>query len=113
MTFQYQNNQTGDAFDITTMIKSAKWTTKRRGSPAKLELSVLSSSDVAWAEGGIVTMLDGGKGLFYGYVFKISRTEDEFVDILAYDQMRYLKNSHGWQHLYSYRTCDAEGQTEL
>lgn len=81
MTFQYQNNQTGDAFDITTMIKSAKWTTKRRGSPAKLELSVLSSSDVAWAEGGIVTMLDGGKGLFYGYVFKISRTEDEFVDI--------------------------------
>ena len=38
MTFQYQNNQTGDAFDITTMIKSAKWTTKRRGSPAKLEL---------------------------------------------------------------------------
>ena len=22
-------------------------------------------------------------------------------------------DSHGWQHLYSYRTCDAEGQTEL
>lgn len=33
MTFQYQNNQTGDAFDITTMVKAAKWTTKRRGPP--------------------------------------------------------------------------------
>lgn len=92
MTFQYQNNQTGDAHDITTLVAGATWTTKRRGSPAKLELTVLNSTVVTWTEGSIVTMLDGGKGLFYGYVFKISRTAEETVGIMAYDQMRYLKN---------------------
>lgn len=92
MIFQYQNNQSGDAFSITHLIKSAKWTTKRRGSPAKLELSVLTCVEVVWVEGGIVTMLNGDKGLFYGFVFKITRTEDETVSIVAYDQMRYLKN---------------------
>lgn len=28
-------------------------------------------------------------------------------------RIKELTPSHGWQHLYSYRTCDAEGQTEL
>ncbi|KAF5056853.1 hypothetical protein DSECCO2_363010 [anaerobic digester metagenome] len=93
MIFQYQNNQTGDAFDITNLVTAAKWTTKRRGSPAKMEISVLSSTPVVWVEGGIFTMLDDDNtGLFYGYVFKITRTEDETVSIIAYDQTRYLKN---------------------
>ena len=38
---QYQNNVTGAAFDITTLVSGAKWSTKRSGSPASLELTAI------------------------------------------------------------------------
>lgn len=92
MKIRYQNNKTGDTFDVTELVTAAKWGTKRSGSPAKLELSVLRDEDVVWTEGGIVDAMDGDRRLFYGYVFKITQDENEGVDILAYDQTRYLKN---------------------
>jgi len=93
MIIQYQNNLTGDAFDITKLVTNAIWTTKRRGSPAQLDLTVLADPSVEWSHGGIVTLLnDENKGLFYGYVFKIDRSHEETVSITAYDQLRYLKN---------------------
>ncbi|SBV94411.1 conserved hypothetical protein [uncultured Eubacteriales bacterium] len=92
MMIQYQNNRTGASFDVTSLVVSAKWTTTRSGSPAKLELSALKDAAVEWTEGGIITLQDGESGLFYGYVFKISLSQDETVDITAYDQTRYLKN---------------------
>lgn len=93
MIIQYQNNLTGDAFDITKLVTNATWTTKRRGSPARLDLTVLADPLVEWSHGGIVTLLnDANKGLFYGYVFKIGSSHEENVSITAYDQLRYLKN---------------------
>ena len=92
MTIQYQDIETGAAFDITELVSAAKWTTVRRGSPAKLELTVLDTPDVTWTLGGIVTYLEDGAGRFYGYVFRISRSQEGTVEITAYDQTRYLKN---------------------
>lgn len=92
MKIQYQNNRTGAAFDVTSLVTAVKWSTVRTGSPAKLELTVLRDQAVQWVHGGIVTYLDGDRGLFYGYVFKITRSEEETVGITAYDQTRYLKN---------------------
>ncbi len=88
----YQNIETGDAHDITTLVTSASWKTKRTGSPAQLDLTLVSDPAVEITEGGIVTLTEDGVGLFYGYVFKYSRNEKEEVSITAYDQMRYLKN---------------------
>ena len=88
----YQNIETGDAHDITTLVTSASWKTKRTGSPAQLDLTLVSDPAVEITEGGIVTLTEDGVGLFYGYVFKDSRNEKEEVSITAYDQMRYLKN---------------------
>ena len=92
-TVLYQNNQTGAAFDITTLVTSAKWSTKRSGSPASLEITALWDTAVEWEHGGILTLLDGETGLFYGYVVKISRSEKEQVSITAYDQVWYLKKN--------------------
>ncbi len=92
MTIRYQNNRTGAAFNLTSLVTAATWTTARVGSPAKLELTVLADKNVEWVHGGILTLLDGDRGLFYGYVFKFSRTEEETVSVTAYDQTRYLKN---------------------
>ena len=92
-TILYQNNKTGAAFDITTLVTSAKWSTKRSGSPASLEITALWDAAVEWEHGGILTLLDGGAGLFYGYVVKISRSEKEQVSVTAYDQVWYLKKN--------------------
>lgn len=92
MKIKYQNNHTGAAFDVSSLVTQASWTTQRTGSPAKLELTVLDDTSVEWTEGGIVAAMDEEQGFFYGYVFTISRSEEETVSITAYDQMRYLKN---------------------
>lgn len=89
----YQNNENGDAFDVTTLATAAKWSTKRSGSPASLELTFVEYASVKWTHGGIVAMKDGSTGLFYGYVVKISYDEKEQVKVTAYDQTWYLKKN--------------------
>lgn len=88
----YQNTRTGDAYDVTTLVSAAKWATKRTGSPASIELSVLANTGVAWDHGGILAVKDGSAGIFYGYVFKLSQTDKGIISVTAYDQTRYLKN---------------------
>lgn len=92
MQILYQNNRTGRAHDITTLVTSASWKTVRVGTPASLTLSMLRDSAVDIVEGGIITLTEGGTGLFYGNVFKRSYTEKGQISITAYDQTRYLKN---------------------
>ena len=75
----YQNNVTGDAFDVTTLCAAAKWSTKRSGSPASLELTLIVDDAVAWGHGGIVAVKNGAEGLFYGYVVKIGQNEKDQV----------------------------------
>ena len=89
----YQNNVTGAAHDVTTLITAAKWTTKRSGSPASRERPAIVNDEIQWSHGGIVTLLDDKTGLFYGYVVKISQNEKEQVQITAYDQTWYLKKN--------------------
>lgn len=89
----YQNNATGDAFDITTLCAGAKWSTKRSGFPASLELTVIVDDSVVWNHGGIVALKDGNTGIFYGYVVKIRQKETGQVEVTAYDQTWYLKKN--------------------
>lgn len=71
----YQNNATGDAFDVTSLCAGAKWSTKRSGSPASLELTMIADDAVVWTHGGIVALKDDDTGIFYGYVVKIGQDE--------------------------------------
>ena len=89
----YQNNVTGAAHDVTTLITAAKWTTKRSGSPASLTVTAIVDNAVAWNPGGILVLKNGSTGLFYGYVVKISQSEKDQVQITAYDQTWYLKKN--------------------
>lgn len=94
VTILYQNNKTGDAFDVTSLCSAAKWSTKRSGSPASLELTAIVDDAVVWNHGGIVALKDAdNNGLFYGYVVKISQDEKDQVKITAYDQTWYLKKN--------------------
>lgn len=94
---QYQNNVSGNAYEIQNLVSAAKWTTKRSGSPASLELTVMvNESILQWSPGGILTLLNDEydkKDKFYGYVTKISQSEKNEVKITAYDQTWYLKKN--------------------
>lgn len=89
----YQNNVTGDAFDVTSLCAGAKWSTKRSGSPASLKLTMIADDAVVWTHGGIVALKDDDTGIFYGYVVKIGQDETDQVTITAYDQTWYLKKN--------------------
>lgn len=89
----YQNNKTGDAHDITLSVTAAKWQTKRSGSPASLDITVINNDDIEWIPGGILCLKDGDAGLFYGYVVKYSHDGKDRTQVTAYDQTWYLKKN--------------------
>lgn len=93
----YQNIKTGQMHNITTIVSAAKWNTKRSGSPATFEFSVIKDTKVQWEHGSIVTVKDDEKGIFYGYVFKYSVKENGERSVTAYDQTRYLKNKRFYE----------------
>lgn len=87
----YQSAENGKAWEVTTLLSSPKWDTKRVGSPESLKFSALPS-EVEWKEGGVVCLKINGEGIFYGYIFRIAKDEEGKVDLTAYSQLRYLKN---------------------
>lgn len=68
------------------------WTTERKGVPGKLEFTVLNDSVFGLEEGNTVTFTVDGCPLFRGYIFHLSYNKSRQKKIVAYDQMRYLKN---------------------
>lgn len=88
----YTNSRTGKTQDITTLVSAASWKTKRVGSPAQLDLTLVPDHNVNIVHGGRIALYESGSGLFLGYVFKITRNEKEETSLTAYDQIRYLKN---------------------
>ncbi|MDR1292284.1 MAG: hydrolase [Clostridiales Family XIII bacterium] len=68
------------------------WETERRDMPGKLTFTVLADSANKFKEGNPVRFKANGKNVFYGFVFQKSRSADGRIKVLAYDQIRYLKN---------------------
>lgn len=75
-----------------------KWETERRGSPGKLTFKLYSdkNNEIDFQEGDNVALVyhdnDTLVDLFNGYVFTKKRTKDGWIDVTAYDQLRYFKN---------------------
>lgn len=58
----------------------------------KIALNVLNNVNISFEEGSEVILYADGNGLFKGYIFQKQRTKEQQIDVLAYDQLRYLKN---------------------
>jgi len=69
-----------------------KWETQRKGVPGKLTFTVLPDDIINFQEGNHVTFKVGDAKIFYGFVFKKERSKDKLIKVIAYDQLRYLKN---------------------
>lgn len=73
-------------------IDGVKWNLKRKGTPGKLEFTVLKDSKLNFEEGASVRFKIDDTNLFYGFVFKKTYDKDRNIKVIAYDQLRYLKN---------------------
>lgn len=78
---------------------------ERFGSPGVLKFSVLKDDRLDFAEGNPVSFRYNGKNVFYGYIFKKSRSSSQKIEVTAYDQIRYLKNKDSF--VYENQTAAA------
>ena len=65
----------------------------RSGAPSMLRFTVLKDGVLNFREGNPVCLRYEGTRVFYGYVFTKSRKDLHEIEVTAYDQIRYLKNS--------------------
>lgn len=85
------------------IIGKPVWTTTRKGEAGKLEFTVLKDSTIRFEEGDVVKFSVDGADLFYGYVFRKGSSKNKQIDVVAYDQIRYLKNKD--TYIYSNKTA--------
>ena len=76
------------------VAEDVKLTWERKGTPGKLTFSVVKDDVISFTEGNPVKLTIDGVDLFYGFVFKKSRssTSPNVIEVTAYDQLRYFKN---------------------
>ena len=76
------------------VAEDVKLTWERKGTPGKLTFSVVKDDVISFAEGNPVKLTIDDVDLFYGFVFKKSRsgTSPNVIEVTAYDQLRYFKN---------------------
>ncbi|MGO4376321.1 hypothetical protein AB4Z21_37340, partial [Paenibacillus sp. MCAF20] len=89
------DNRNGKVWDITSIVPSLTYKTKRIGSASSLSLtlikgSLFQSEQFTVNSGDVIRVIKDGTGVFYGYVFEIDSGKDESISITAYDQIRYL-----------------------
>lgn len=74
-----------------------------RGAPGKLTFTLLYDKNIDISEGSLVTLSEGGKTLFFGYVFSMEISRDNEIFVTCYDQIRYLKNKD--TYIYENKTA--------
>ena len=80
------------------------WTTERKGVAGKLMFIVVKDTKIDFSEGDAVTFKYNNQNVFYGFVFSKSRDKEHHISVVAYDQLRYLKNKH--TYVYENKTAN-------
>lgn len=105
-------HRTDNGYEVITPVveDGVKWETDRQGSPGKLTFKVYKdkNGDLNFQEGDAVILKfkeDGADWVtvFYGYIFTKKRNKDGWIDVTAYDQLRYFKNKA--TYIYTNKTA--------
>lgn len=81
-----------DQIYLPVTADDISWEIDRKGSPSKLEFTVMKDPVLNFQEGNPISFRFNGQNIFYGFVFTKSRTDLKSIDVTCYDQLRYLKN---------------------
>lgn len=74
------------------VLEGVIWETERKGVPGKLTFKCLFDENNIFEEGDLVTVRYKGNKIFYGFIFSMSRDKNNIISVVAYDQLKYLKN---------------------
>lgn len=74
------------------VLENVTWETERKGVPGKLTFKCLFDENNIFEEGDLVTVRYKGNKIFYGFIFSMSRDKNNIISVVAYDQLKYLKN---------------------
>ncbi|EIS9734113.1 TPA: NlpC/P60 family protein [Clostridioides difficile] len=85
------------------VLDGITWEIERRGTPSKLEFTIVMDDILEFCEGNSVRLYFKGIGIFYGYIFQKKRDKENHIKIVAYDQLRYFKNKD--TYVYSNKTA--------
>lgn len=84
--------QNGSTIYYPVVLEGIKLTLERKGTPGKLEFTVVKDSILNFQEGNPVKLIVNGTTMFHGFVFIKERDKNGTIQVTAYDQLRYLKN---------------------
>lgn len=84
--------QNGSTIFYPIVKEGAKLSWERKGSPGKLSFTLVKDGVISFQEGNLVKLLLDDEPMFLGFVFTKKRDKGETIDVVAYDQLRYLKN---------------------
>lgn len=79
-------------------------TTERKGSPGKLNFTVVKDAAANFQEGDSVRLTVDNSQVFYGYVFTKKRDKEQDIGVVCYDQLRYLLNKD--TYVYTNKRAD-------
>ncbi len=102
MNFTITITANGRSF-IPAVKSGACLITSMRGAPGKLTFTLLYDKNSDVSEGSLVTLSDGEKTIFFGYVFSMEISRDNEIFVTCYDQIRYLKNKD--TYIYENKTA--------
>jgi hypothetical protein len=77
--------------DISEIVETCSWSTSLGATPGQLRMTIVGEL-IEFAAGALVEVFDGDRGVFMGYVFAVRLSQEQHVEVTAYDQTRYLKN---------------------
>ena len=79
------------------------WETQRQGAAGRLSFTVVKDKTIDFSEGDAVIFKYKSKPIFFGYVFSKSRDKEQHISVVAYDQLRYMKNKQ--TYVYTNKTA--------
>lgn len=87
----FQNRDTGELWELSTVTKSISYKTVMRGAPSSLELEI--QSDLAFPYGSPIILKNDTRNLFRGYLFKVKKGKHGKRTLVFFDQIKYLLRS--------------------
>ncbi|MEG0258698.1 MAG: hydrolase, partial [Lysinibacillus sp.] len=95
--------QSGNRIFECAVEEGITWETHRKGSPGKLTFKVVKDEALGFNEGNPVRFTYEGAKIFYGFVFTKKRSNNDLIEVTAYDQLRYFKLKD--TYVYSNKTA--------
>ena len=86
------------------IVSGIKWESSRVSEPSSLRFTCIQDDVLKIEEGNPVKFVVDKTNIFFGFIFTIQRDKTNHVQIIAYDQLRYLKNKDSY--LYTNKRAD-------